>query len=239
MAIATIDKWLADPQRKYDLGRQLYDLYGDNKLLKALLASGHDGSHYHFTRLNDALKEVNLKVKPDVPNVQHPSIPTFKKIPKLEDIPLPSKRENLTDAEWLKLPDTIKDLYNRVYRLHPHSQLLFNQCRITENKSDRLQLDLMIIRERDEINKIWKLIKDYHENGVVKEKVEIKEKTKIDELSIGELIKLSKNLPTYLSKDREKLKTMPDGQQKNKVLNRIMEREVQFDLVKKRLEANV
>lgn len=237
MAIAIIDNWLNDPKRSYEHGLQLYMQYGDDPLVRALVSKGHQGSHYHFTRLTDALRTLKPKQQPAapaVPGIKENADP-LDHLPKLEDIHVPVKRWSVSDAQWEKLPDAIKNLYTRQSRLHAHSQMLFNQSRICQDQEQRRVLDRQIIIERNEINENWKTIKDFHEKGSVKEQLEKKLKPGIDSLSIADLVKQSKNIPSALSKKRTRLKKMADGPQKNKLINQIMELEVELQQVNKRL----
>lgn len=231
MAIAIIDTWLKDPLRSFEQGQLLYEQYGTSKLLKVLFSKGHEGSHYHFTRLNEALAELNkIYTSPQT------SRPAALSVPKLENVSVPSRSHGLSDADWAKASDQERDLRTLNSKLHTHSQLLFNQSRITTSEAERLPLDLMILEERAQINKNWEKIRYIQQMGDLKQDVKLSETTKIDGFTVTQLAVQLKNIPTYLSKDRERLKKLPDGPAKRKVEQRILEREIQLELVKKRLE---
>jgi hypothetical protein len=55
---------------------------------------------------------------------------------------------------------------------------------------------------------------------------------------MAQLAAVLKNYPTYISKATKKLEKMKEGSNKNKVMHRLEEYQVQLDLAKKRL-ANV
>lgn len=239
MAIAIIDNWVNDPKRSYEYGVQLYEQFGDNRMILALLKNGHARSHYHFTRLTDALRTLIPKQPAAAATAiaqQKKLTDPLAKLPKLEEISVSPQRYSLTDADWEKLPNPIKDLYTRQSRLHAHSQMLFNQSRISTDHEHRRIIDCKILHERNELNNNWQTIKDFHTNGAVKAEVQKKQQTEIDKLSIAELVKLSKNLPPALSKKRKRLTGMQDGAQKNKLIATIKELEIRQELVKKRLE---
>jgi len=225
MAVVHIQKWLTDRNRTYEHGLQLFLQYCDKPLVKALLTSGN--SNYHFKRLQVELVEIN-----DRPVIEQPKTLN---IPKLDDIPVPDKRHGLNDAEWASAPDAIKDLFTQNTRLHTHSQLLFNQSRITANEADREKLDLMIVDERNAIQDNWKTIKNFQETGREDEQISAQAADDIEKMTAPQLMALVKNYPTYLSKDRAKLSIMPDGPKKNKVLHRIREREIKLDRANQRL----
>jgi len=227
MAIAKISTWLKDPRRDYTYGVLLYDHYGSSNLLKALFKNGN--SQYHQDRLLDELEKLNLTIE-ELTNQS-----SFK-IPELKDLPVPAKRYGVTDEVWNKLPDQIKDLYTNNSKLHRHSQLLFDQARIANSDQDRKALGSQILSERNELNENWKAIKDYHEQGKLREEIKQKGEISIEEMSIWELIMQFKNIPSSISKDKKYLSSLTDGPKKNQVLLRIQEREVQLELVKKRLE---
>jgi hypothetical protein len=227
MAIAKITTWLNDPRRDYNYGLLLYDQYGTSSLLKTLFKNGN--SSYHQDRLFSALEELN-------PTLEELTNQSSFRIPTVQEMPVPAKKYGVSNDVWEKLPQEVQDLYALSSRLHRHSQLLFDQARIASSDEERGKLGRQILLERKQLNETWTTIKDYHAQGVLKEKIREQEETPVNELSIHELTKQLKNIPTYLSKDRKKVLPMPDGPKKNKVLLRIQTYEAQIDLIKKRLE---
>lgn len=226
MAIAKITIWLKDPHRDYNYGILLYDQFGTSDLLKVLFKNGN--SSYHEERLFNALEELN-------PTLQELTNKSAFRLPTLEEMPV-LKKYGVPDDVWAKLPDPIKDLYANNSKLHRHSQMLFDMARRSETDQERASLGSQILNERSTLNSNWKAIKDYHDQGIVKEKLVEEKQVSVKELSVFELAKLYVNIPSYLSKDRKSIKTMPDGSKKNKVLLRIQDNEVQLESVKKRLE---
>jgi hypothetical protein len=227
MAIAKISIWLNDPRRDYTYGVLLYDQFGLSDLLKVLFKNGN--SQYHQDRLFDELEKLN-------PNLEELTNKSSFKIPELKDMPIPVKKYGVTDEVWDKLPEQIKDLYTTNSKLHRHAQLLFDQARIATNDQDRRLLGSDILKERNQLNANWKAIKDYHEQGKLREEIRQQGEKSVDEMSIWELIMQFKNIPSSLSKDKKYVLDLPDGSKKNQVLLRIQEREVQLEMVKKRLE---
>ncbi|RYE26847.1 MAG: hypothetical protein EOP45_03090 [Sphingobacteriaceae bacterium] len=226
MAIAVISAWLSGKTRNYDQGVLLYRQYGDSVVIKALLAGGK--SAYHQNRLAKALEELNAKISPEVK-------PAPLVIPSITSMPLPVKRYAVSDEAWNKLPEPIKDLYGENTQLHSRSFLLFNQLPVCADDEQRRLKCVQILDDRDRINDNWKAIKDFNETGKIHEQLVEQETKSVDAMSIAELSTQANNLATYLSKDRKKLILMEAGPKKNKVLHRIAEREVQLELIKKRL----
>ena len=227
MAIAKISNWLNDLRRDYNLGVLLYEHYGKSVLLKTFFKNGN--SQYHQDRLYASLEELN-GILEDVTNTS-----SFK-FPKLEEIAVPIKRYGVTDEVWNKLPDQIKDLYTLNSKLHRHSQMLFDQARIAKTDEERIDYGMQILSERKKLNSNWEAIKDYFAQGKIKEKIKEEILPSVDDLSMVDLVSKSKNIPTYLSKDRSKLNSMQDGPKKNKVLLRIQDNEIFLAAIKKRLE---
>lgn len=226
MAIAVISAWLANKNRMYDQGVLLYQQYGDSIVIKALISGG--SSDYHAKRLHDALEELNARITAEV-------APAPLAIPPVAAMPKPQLRYAVSDEAWNKLPETIKDLYGENSRLHSRSYLLFNHLPLCNTDADRLEKILQLLEDRDKINENWLAIKDFNATGKIREKLVEEESKSVDAMTVQELTTQANNIPTYLSKDRKKLATMEAGQKKNKVLHRIAEREVQLELVKKRL----
>lgn len=226
MANLRISEWLKNPNREYDYGTLLYDQYGKSSLLKALFKNGN--SPYHSDRLVESLEELN-------PLLQEEKSAPFK-IPKLEEITVPVKRYSVTDEVWNALPESIKDLYTLNSKLHSHSQLLFNQVRISRSDDHRLALGLDILKERSQLNDNWKTIKDYHQKGFLKEEIKEKEEKTVQEMTIKDMVAKMINIPTYLCKHKKKLAKMIDGSKKNSLMLLIQQQESQLELIKQRIE---
>ncbi|MBB2149167.1 hypothetical protein [Pedobacter gandavensis] len=230
MAIAKISIWLNDVRRDYQYGVLLYNQFGKSELLKVLFNNGD--SSYHQDRLHAALEELN-------PMLEELTNQSSFKIPTLHQMPSPSKSYGVPQQAWDKFPEPIKDLYGQSSKLHRHSQLLFDQARIAKSDEERLSYALPMLLERKDLNGNWKAIKDFHEKGKIQEKIIEQEKASVQDLSIAELTRQMKNIPSYLSKDKKRVIDMPAGPKKNKVMLRIQEHEVKLDLIKKRLEGMI
>lgn len=226
MAIAKITNWLKDPDRVYDDGAYLFEQYGASSLLKSLFRNGT--SLYHYNRLVEALEEINEVAEPHTPPAKVEFIPVLPAV-------APAAHYGVTQPEWDKLPEAVKDLYGSNMKLHGHSKLVFNQMRLSETNESRLEKALLILNERETIQENHKAIKDFHATGRIKETIVAENEKPIGQLSMAELSAMAKNIPTYLSKARKKLPNMPAGPKKNKVLHKVSEWEIQLDLLNKRL----
>ncbi|MFD2961331.1 MULTISPECIES: hypothetical protein [Olivibacter] len=86
MAIARIDNYLAKENRTFEEGRMLYEQYGTNIFILALIRSGTGA--YQFKRLIEALTELSTKGLTDSPakpvSRNIPIQPKKKEIPALE-----------------------------------------------------------------------------------------------------------------------------------------------------------
>lgn len=222
MAIASITQWLADPKRTFLYGKALYEQYGDNRVTLALIRSG-SGS-YHFGKLTEALKKLNeqsnLEPKPiviaDRPAAKHPT----------------KKNPDLTSA-----PEQILKIRNDKNTKYARARKLFEMIRLMDSREHRLASGLELLDLMDEVNESWAAIDEWHEKGKVHEAMIAEAEKSVDDLSLAELLKESKNLPTYISKDRALLKTPLIDRKKMKISARLELNVKRLELIKKRLGA--
>ncbi|CDS92710.1 hypothetical protein BN1088_1431050 [Sphingobacterium sp. PM2-P1-29] len=230
MAISIIQRYLSASHKNYDEGRVLFERYSDNKVLIALFRSGN--SSYHCNRLYvelAKLKEEDPVLVPEKLKVEKPVIPT------LESFDRPSKA--IIKDDFHTLPDQIKDVYRKKNMHYSRYLQLFIEIGMTDDKDARLEMALTMLSDKEEVNACWAVIDAYKETGqiLLEETKTIQEE--VNELPLDQLIALIKNIPPNISKDKGKLKMMPDGHRKAKVLLRYERNKIKLDLVKTRLEA--
>lgn len=247
MAIAIIEAWLKDYNRTYEQGKLLYDQFGDCPLKKAIFRGGSGKSAYHFNRLQDELKKISQQHQPEqkpvfTPPVNHPALKTSAipapAIASPAQIGIPQNIYSVPDKQWNSYPDRIKAIYAENKQLHTHSQLLFNQSRMTESAEERGPLDLQILAERRKINENWAIIKKFHESGLVTEEIKKKAQKSVSEMSVTEMAKQLKNIPTYITKSRAKLENITDAVKREKEEQKVQAWEEQLVLIKSRLEGS-
>jgi hypothetical protein len=236
MAIAQLTAWLRSPDKNYQLGVALYDQYGSKPTLKIFFRNG--SSDYHHIRLQEALEELALlDIAPQTATEAAGAAPIT--IPALDAIPVPAKLFSLTDEQWNSTPAQIRDLYVTNHRLKSRADLLFMQAGSAPTAEERLQLSLAQLNDRADLNKNWKQIKEYHATGALQEQITQEQETPIGELSLPELLKLEKNLPTYITKDRKRINGLKvNSTPYDKTYKRLQENTIKLKLVKERL-ANV
>jgi len=236
MAIAQITAWLRSADKNYPLGVALYNQYGNRTLLKTFFNNGT--SDYHHIRLQEALEDLNnLDVTPQPVKEAASAAPLA--IPALDTIPVPSKLYSLTDEQWSSTPNQIRNLYVINHRLKSRADMLFMQAGSAATATERLNLALAQLNDRDELNKNWKQVKDYHATGALQEQILQEQELPISQLSLPELLKLDKNLPTYISKDTRRLQSLKENTTPyDKTYKRLQENAIKLKLVKERL-ANV
>jgi hypothetical protein len=230
MAIAQITAWLNDKHKHYPAGVALFEQYGTNSLQKVFFRNGN--SPYHLSRLTESLGKINVDAVQ--PSITTPAVQVAI-IPQLNSIKVSQVRYSLSDDEWNRLPDAVKDLYTENSQLKSRAELAFHQARIAGSDESRLALGIQILDDRDQINFNWKKIRDYQASGKVTEKIVAEKKRTVDELTMAEMLAKLKNLPTYISKAKKNLETMEEGSKRNGVVQRIEEYQVTLDLIKKRL----
>lgn len=233
MAIAQIAAWLRSADKNYQLGVALFNQYGDKPLLKTLLNNG--SSDYHQQRLFEALQEINDRPVNESLKSTNP-IPVAFSVPALDTIPVPSRMFSLTDEEWSKVPESIKDLYVQNHRLNSRADLLYLQGRSAPSPGERLKLGLAQLDDRQQINENWKLIKDFHATGMEQKAIVEKQEASIADMHLGEVLKLEKNLPTYITKATGRLSKLQAGTKAyDKTLTLLNHHKARLKAVKERL----
>lgn len=220
MPIASITQYLADPNKSFQRGRMLYEQYGDNRIVMALIKSG-SGS-YHFTKLLEGLKEVNrqmnLEPKPIViaDHIQKPA--------------------GKTAPDFTSAPDKIIEIKNAKTANYAKARKLFEVIRLTDGRQNRLNMGLELLDLMDKVNDAWSVIDEWKDKGKVREQQLEETEKSVSELTIAELMKEAKNLPTYISKDRTRLKDAATDAKKVKISTRLEINIKRLELVKQLLE---
>lgn len=221
MAIASIDTWLKNPNKSYLHGKMLYAQYGDKEHLKALFESG--SSSFHFSKLQKALQDLNLLDAPKPKNIL------------IAELPKPTVASPQPLMEYANAPaqiQKIRDDKNKAYSL---ARKIFEMIPYMESQAHRLEAGKELLAHRKFVQECWEAIDDWKNNGIVRELKVAQIETDVTELTVPDLIKEQKNLPPNISKDRTKLKKCTDAGKKLKLLNRINEREMRLELIKRRL----
>jgi hypothetical protein len=204
----------------------LYDQFGTSLLLKTFFSKGK-GS-YHLSRLKESLTNLNAQLP-----AQAIHIPMT--IPAAPPVPSQAKIHSLTDREWELAPERIKDLYVENHQLKSHAELLHHQIRIAPTAAQRLSLALQLLDDRDRNNNNWSAIRKYQATGQLAEEIKKKTAKAINDMSVAELAGILKNYPSYITKDRQRLEGMEAGSKKDKVAERLAERQITLDLAKEKL----
>jgi hypothetical protein len=233
MAIAQIVAWLRSSDKNYQLGVSLYNEYGDKPLLKTLLNNG--ASDYHQQRLHEALEELGQRANIEPANQAY-RLASSSSVPVLEMIPVPSKLFSLSDEEWNKIPDSIRDLYVANHRLKSRADLLFVQGRSAPTANERLKLALAQLDDRQQVNENWKLIKEFHTTGLEQKKIAQEQEVAVADMPLSEVLKLEKNIPTYITKATQRLQAMQAGTRAyDKTLTLLGAHKAKLKAVKERL----
>lgn len=179
----TIAEWLAEPNPPYHIGILLYKRHGSGTLL-SLFESGENS--FTRTKLRDELKKI-LQAKP------YPV--TGKKI--ILEI-------NANPKEQPKQPKQPDDVLKPIIELKNISfkEMAAIHATLAKLPSDEARLGAVIkIDELDTlIDHCWYQIDFYNEHGHLPPDEDI-----ADVKTIGDVVKLSKNVPTYISKINARL----------------------------------
>lgn len=223
MAIASITAWLNDPNRNYLHGKALYEQYGENKAVLALIRSG-SGS-FHLAKLKEGLEKLNLlanlEPKPIVINDYHR--------------PEPAAAPGKTNPDFTSAPDQILRIRNEKNEKYAQARKLHETIRMMDSRQHRLQAGLQLLDLMDEVNESWSIIDEWKEKGTIREKMLADTEKSVAELTLAELLQESRNIPPNITKDRKKLPTATDAKKVDIAL-RLEAREARLKAIKKRLD---
>lgn len=222
MAIASITSWLNDPDRSYQTGLLLYEQYGDNRVLISLFKSG--STSFHFSKLNAALQELNTKA-----NLEPRAIAIS------DQEHIPAANENKFKDRFENAPEKILEIRNEKNRRYAQARRLFESIRVLDSKDLRRDAALQLLDHMDYVNQAWMAIDEWRESGQIQEIQEKESESDVSQLSLVELLQEAKNLPTYISKDRQKLKAENLPSKQAKISFRLNGRLHRLELVKRRL----
>jgi hypothetical protein len=224
MAIASITTWLDNPNKSYHHGRLLYEQYGDSRVLLTLLKSG-SGS-YHFSKLKEGLEKVNKKA-----NLVPKQVVVGNYLP-AEKSDLSKKNPDFTDA-----PAEIEKIRQEKSKRYAQARDLFANIRFMDSRENRLRAGLELLDHMDFVNDSWLVIDEWKETGKVLELKKVETEKEVADLSVAEMLKEVKNLPTYISKYKQKLKNAKAPALKSKFAKKLEAMQHRFNLIKQRLEA--
>ena len=232
MPIPSITAWLNSPDKPYHHGRALYEQYGSDRVLLALVKSGT--GPYHFQKLRAGLellnKNSNLVPKPIIIGALATEAPN----------PIPHVRENIRNSKFLNpdltnAPDEITKIRDEKNKRYAQARRLFETIRVMDSREHRLQAGLELLDHMDFVNDSWSVIDEWKESGKVREIKQAETEKEAAALALPELLKEAQNLPTYITKDRKKLAAAKTDKEKMKISLRLEFRIKRLDLIKTRI----
>lgn len=227
MAIAKITSWLADPNRSYDHGRSLYEQFGTDVVVLAVIKGGN--SPYHFTKLFDSLTALNQ-------TLEEKTAPKQAIIPNLSEFKGPAAAPVKNKPDFHSLPDAMKDVTTIKNQHKRRADQLYIEIAFTESSEDRRIMALTMLEDYDKVQECWGILDNYRDTGIV---LESKRKTideEVKDLSVLQMMNSLKNIRTYLCKDKKKAVAMKPGRQLSKVLARIQENQLKLKLLEERMK---
>lgn len=218
MAIASITAWLHDPKRDFHHGRMLYEQYGDDRLVLTIIRSG--SGPYHFSKLLVAMEALNK-----LPNLQPKKI--F-----VPDLPLVDKKPEV----WQDAPDPILGIRNEKNRRYAEARKIFETIRIMDSQEHRAEAALLLLDNMDFVNESWSAIDTWRETGIVKEVKQKEAEVSISDMDVRDLIQKSKNIATYISKDKKKILLEKNPAKLLKLKRRLELREFELAEMNRRID---
>lgn len=216
MAIASITAWL-NGSRDFYHGRMLYEQYGSDRLTLTIIRTG--SSAYHFSKLVEGLELINKQANLEPKRIEFPDPP---------QIITPNDK-------WGGAPDPILEIRNEKNKRYAQARRLFEAIRVMDSQTHRLEAALTLLEDMDFVNESWEAIDQWRETGKVKEVQKSEADKKVSQLDLKELIRQSKNLATYISKDKKRLKESSDPKKQVKIKSRLELRQYQLDEINRRI----
>jgi len=230
MAIASITAWLNTPNPNYTHGRLLYEQYGDDRLVLAIIKSG-SGS-YHFTKLHAAMVKLNERKDLEPKRITY--------TPPAQDEPLQSQF-NVTSKPKVKTdlddaPPEIRQIRNLKNEKFAEARHLLVVARVSDSKEHRLEAALKILDNMDYVNESWLVMDTWRETGKILEMKKEQATVSVADLSTQELLQKDKNLPSYICKARGRYNEQTDPRRKTKALAKVQELLNLQSAIKRRLD---
>lgn len=218
MAIASITAWLNGSDKNYHHGRLLYEQYGNDPLVLAIIRTG--SGQFHFNKLHEALEELNrqanIKPKPIV----------FEAPPER----VLSKSGALDDA-----PGEIWTIRNEKNQRYAQARKLFESIPFMDDQKHRLEAGMELLEHMKYVEEAWGAIDHWRETGTIRELKKKETVKEVAELPLGELIRQEKNLQSTISKDRKRAREAKTDIDRAKIEQRIEERQFKLAELRKRI----
>ncbi|HEY0056288.1 MAG TPA: hypothetical protein VGB63_13105 [Pedobacter sp.] len=230
MAIAPVLQWLSEPNRTYHHGKLLYEQYGNNIVTKTIINAGHQGSSYHFSYLENALKAIANTSPVSETKILIPDLNSFQKENK--------GGTGVSDTEYSKLPPELKDIRTKAQNHFNRAKWLFARIPVTDSRAQRLQMQLQLLNDFDDNRALMAKVQAFLNTGsVTPEPAPVSKELKpVAELTIRELLTEAKNIPTYLTKDNKRLKDAEEGSAKYfEIQTRIADRQQRLEEINRRM----
>ena len=226
MAIASILQWLSDPNRTYQHGKILYEQYGNNIVAATIINTGHQSSNYHFTYLENCLKDL-VDHTPQKMEVIIPDLTEFNQ----------TQKQGISDQEYQKLPEDLRIIRKDAKNQFNRAKWLFARIPLTDSKEQRLEMALQLLDDFDDNRRQMGHVQGFLDKGTyIPETIILKELRPVQDLSIKELIAESKNIPTYITKDIKRIKdVLIDSDRFRELTSRINARKERLEQVNRRL----
>lgn len=224
MAIASITAWLNSPSPNFLHGRLLYEQYGSDRLALTIIKSG-SGS-FHFEKLRIALEELNAH------NDLVPKQIVFKE-PVREQAISSAKEKGKHDL--INAPEAIRTVRDEKNRIYAQARHWFTAIRGIDGDEHRLEFALKILNAMDSVKESWEVIDNYISSGQITELKREETIAEVSSLNTSELLKASKNIPTYITKARKDITNATDPNKKAKHQVKLQDLLTRLDEVKRRL----
>jgi hypothetical protein len=231
MAIASITNWLNSPKRDFATGKMLYEQYGSDRLILTIIRTG--SSTYHFQKLLQGMEALN-KLSNLKPKAIHHEPAPVQEPPRLVvgELPPVEKRPE----QWKDAPDPILEVRDEKNRRYAKARKLFEMIRVMDSQEHRMEAALELLDDMDYVAESWEIIDEWKKDGTVREMRKKAAEKEVAEMNLRELFAKSKNLASYISKDRARVKKVTDPRKLLKIRARLEENELKLEEMKRRID---
>lgn len=222
MAIASITQWLNEPKKNYQVGKLLYEQYGDNKVVLSLINSGN--SSYHQQQLIAALQKVNLKVDLQPKKIVIPDLITE------------NQERSKPSTNYTSAPEQILNIREEKSLNFAKARKLFESIRVMDSQEHRLEAGLEILDLMEKVNEAWAIIDQWNDSGKIAEMKQKEEEKAIEEMNIHELIREKAKLMPNISKDKKRILSANNDKDKLKYTQKYEARKQRLAMVLERIK---
>jgi hypothetical protein len=100
-----------------------------------------------------------------------------------------------------------------------------------DNSGPLKDLAKLIIEDSNKLTQIWMQLDYFATHGVMRDEAELKD-VAVEDLELSDIITRLLTVPSFISKSRKKIKLMPEGDERKKLLELVEAKERELEAIK-------